>query len=83
MTSRSLALNSAGRPHIAYGGKRLYYAWLNGTEWQLQTVDETSGVGQYASLTLDQPGKRISVIMMPPMRTSSMPGGMAAPGKPR
>src|SRR4030042_521402 len=33
MGPRSLALDAAGHPHIAYGANFLYYAWHDGTTW--------------------------------------------------
>ena len=53
MTDRSLRLDAAGHPHVAYGGDRLYYAYYNGMNWNLDTVDDSPGVGRYASLVLD------------------------------
>ena len=56
MTDRSLRLDAAGHPHIAYGEDHLYYAWHDGTSWHYETVDDSPGVGQYASLALDAHG---------------------------
>ncbi len=53
MTDRSLALDSAGRPHIAYGSRALYYAWHDGVAWQTTVVDGSPSVGRFASLALD------------------------------
>jgi len=55
MDDRSLRLDDAGRPHIAYGGQQLYHAWRNGS-WQVETVDDGPRVGAYASLDLDADG---------------------------
>ncbi len=55
MTDRSLKLDGEGDPHIAYGEKHLYYAWRDGT-WHVETVDESYGVGRFASLALDESG---------------------------
>jgi PKD repeat protein len=52
----SLALDSAGRPHIAYqdgDNEDLKYARWDGATWQIQTVDSTDDVGIYPSLALD------------------------------
>ena len=57
MTDHSLRLDGDGHPHIAYGGDHLYYAWHDGTRWHYETVDESPGVGGYASLTLDGSGQ--------------------------
>lgn len=54
MSDRSLALDSKNRPHIAYGGDHLYYAWNDGTQWNFMTVDAEYGVGQSASLSVDR-----------------------------
>ncbi len=56
MSDRSLVLDAAEHPHIAYGGDFLYYAWYDGTTWRLETVDSSGGVGRYASLALDPAG---------------------------
>lgn len=56
MGEHSLALDTAGHPHVVYGGDHLYYAWHDGSEWHYETVDSTPGVGSYASLALDAAG---------------------------
>ena len=56
MTDRSLRLDAAGHPHIAYGADHLYYAWHDGTAWHIQMVDSAPLVGRYASLALDGAG---------------------------
>jgi len=50
----SLALDTAGRPHIAYddGYGALKYAYDDGAAWQIQPVDD-GDVGACASLALD------------------------------
>lgn len=55
MTDRSLQLDDAGHPHIAYGGEnRLYYAWHNGSSWHYEIVDGSPRVNlRAASLALD------------------------------
>ncbi len=53
LTDRALRLDSAGHPHVMYGGDRLYYAWHDGLIWNYEIVDSTSGVGVYSSLALD------------------------------
>ena len=42
MTDRSLALDGAGHPHIAYGRDHLYYAHYDGTSWQTEVVEGMS-----------------------------------------
>jgi hypothetical protein len=54
MTDRSLRLDGEGYPHIAYGENHLYYAWHDEIQWHYETVDQSSGVGEYASLALDR-----------------------------
>jgi uncharacterized repeat protein (TIGR01451 family) len=56
MTDRSLRLDAAGRPHVAYGQDHLYYAWHDGVAWRYETADASPGVGIYASLALDGGG---------------------------
>ena len=57
--STSLALDSRGRPHIAYyditypGTTGIKYAWYDGRSWQYEVVDRTGYPGQYISLALD------------------------------
>jgi hypothetical protein len=53
ITKDSLQLDAQGRPHLAYGGKNLYYAWYDGMRWRYETVDETYQAGECASLALD------------------------------
>jgi hypothetical protein len=57
MGPRSLALDAAGHPHVAYGGDRLYYRWYDGTEWHEETVDEAATTGCHTSLVLDAAGR--------------------------
>lgn len=52
----SLAVDSAGRPHIAYFDHThgaLKYATQDGTSWRVETADDIGWVGWYASLALD------------------------------
>ncbi len=53
LTDRSLKFDTNGYPHVVYGGKNLYYAWYNGTNWNKVIVDSSFGVGEYAALALD------------------------------
>jgi len=56
LTDRSLRLDAAGHPRVAYGEDHLYYAWHDGSQWHSQVVDADPGVGGYASLALDGSG---------------------------
>jgi hypothetical protein len=53
IVSASLALDSHGNPHIAYGGDQLYYAWFDGSTWQHDVPDTTPGAGVDVHLFLD------------------------------
>ncbi len=57
MSDRSVQLDEQDHPHIAYGSDHLYYAYHDGTGWHHETVDESPGVGEYASLALDGLGR--------------------------
>jgi len=57
MRDNSLALDAAGRPHVAYGGDHLYYAYRDGAGWHTTAVDSGLQVGVYASLALDAAGR--------------------------
>ena len=50
---RTIAVDGSNNPHIVYGGDHLYYAYYDGIVWHYETVDTSSGVGEYASLVLD------------------------------
>ena len=43
---RSLVLDHAGHPHIAYCGDFVYYAWQDGASWHRETVDDAARVGR-------------------------------------
>jgi hypothetical protein len=58
----SLALDSAGNPHISYTSTRLLpindghilkYAWHNGTTWRIIRIEALGRGGWYTSLDLD------------------------------
>jgi len=53
MTDRSMQFDTTGKPHVAYGGDHLYYAWFDGSNWVRTVIDDSPMVGQYASLALD------------------------------
>ena len=54
MTDRSLRLDHAGHPHVAYGQDHLYYSWHDGAKWHHEVADDAPGVGRYAALALDE-----------------------------
>jgi hypothetical protein len=47
-------LDSAGHPHVAYGGVELYHAWHDGTSWQVEVADPGFQMGAWASIALDK-----------------------------
>jgi hypothetical protein len=52
----SLALDSAGNPHISYydtSDRDLKYVSWNGTDWNTETVPSTVDVGKFSSLAID------------------------------
>src|SRR3972149_8149162 len=55
--SRAIAIDTSGNPHVAYGGKNLYYAYYDGSAWRNETVDSSYGVGEYPSIVADTSGK--------------------------
>ena len=55
----SLAIDENGYPHISYldyANGNLKYAYWDGTNWQIETVDSYGDVGLYTSLALDAHG---------------------------
>ena len=54
---RAIAIDGFNRPHIAYGGDHLYHAYFDGIEWQYETVDNSLGVGRFASIAIDSNNK--------------------------
>jgi hypothetical protein len=44
-SERALQLDRNNRPHLVYGGNRLYHVWYDGVAWQSQVVDPAPGVG--------------------------------------
>lgn len=56
-SARTIDIDASNRPHIVYGGNRLYYVFYNGSNWQYEVVDSSPGVGSYASIALDSSGK--------------------------
>ncbi len=53
ITQGSIALDSAGNPHVAYGGVKLYHAWRDETGWQVEVADPSFQVGAWAAIALD------------------------------
>ncbi len=52
-SSRALAVDSQGRPHVALAGGRLYYGWYDGARWRVQIVDDSIVNSSKATLALD------------------------------
>ncbi len=48
-----IAIDSAGHPHVAYGGVKLYHAWHDGDAWQVEVVDPNPLMGAWAAIDLD------------------------------
>ncbi len=48
-----LALDTAGYPHLAYGGNALFYTWYDGAFWQTQLPDVEPVTDGAAALALD------------------------------
>ncbi len=51
MLNRAIRVDSQGRPHVAYGGTVVHYAWRDSLGWHHETVDSLQGWD--ASLDLD------------------------------
>jgi hypothetical protein len=56
MSDRSLAVDANGVVHAAYGEDHLYHGWYDGAAWQCEVADGAPGVGEDASLCLDDQG---------------------------
>jgi hypothetical protein len=54
--NRNLALDAAGNPYIAFGGNHLYYAWKEGSSWQVEIADDIPEVASHSSMVLDGAG---------------------------
>lgn len=52
ITHDSIAVDSAGRPHVVYGGDGLYHA-VRTTGWQIDKVDAGGRTGAWAAIALD------------------------------
>ena len=56
----SLALDSSDYPHISYYDSTNYnlkYAYWDGADWQIETVDSAGSVGFYTSLATSKQGE--------------------------
>ncbi|MCA9935466.1 MAG: hypothetical protein H6662_16875 [Ardenticatenaceae bacterium] len=60
-TSPDIQYDGLSRPHIAYGGDKLYHAWHDGTVWHVETVDDSPGVGYWAVLQINEANQPIIV----------------------
>lgn len=50
---RTLQLDSAGNPHVVYGGDQLYHAWHDGATWHYAVVEGSEHVSDFVALALD------------------------------
>ncbi len=56
LSSKAIAVDISGHPHIVFGGYLLYYAYYDGNSWSYETVDLQPNAGR-ASIILDASGK--------------------------
>lgn len=57
-SSRMIAIDAYGHPHIVYGYGRLSYAYNDGKRWYYEIVDSSSSrAGQSSSIAVDSAGK--------------------------
>ncbi|MBN2055408.1 hypothetical protein JW905_10830, partial [bacterium] len=47
-----MALDTQGRPHLAYGYDHCYYAWRDSATWRYELIDGSPGVGYEASIAV-------------------------------
>jgi uncharacterized repeat protein (TIGR01451 family) len=52
----TIAVDSSNRPHVAYGGDHLYYAYRNAAGWHVETIDDAPGVGATPAIAIDGSG---------------------------
>ena len=57
LTSRSIAVDSGGKPHIAYGQDHLYHTYYDGSTWRQEVADASPQVGKHASIAIDAAGR--------------------------
>lgn len=50
----SIVVDKDDIPHIFYGRDHLYHAYLDGSDWHVETIDPAWGVGSSASAAVDQ-----------------------------
>ena len=59
-SSRAIAVDASGNPHIVYGSNNLFYAYYNGSSWHYETIDivdpSNNISGGCASIALDTSG---------------------------
>ncbi len=56
-SSRAVAIDSSGNPHVVYGRDSLYYAYYNGSIWLHNTIDFSPGVKEYSTIAIDSSDK--------------------------
>ena len=74
MTTRSVAHDSLGNVHVAYGEEHLYHSWQDGAVWHTENVDTAAHVGTYAAIAIAADGAVHIAYYDAPTATSSMPG---------
>ena len=52
--NRAIKTDSNNIVHIVYGGDNLYHAYLSGSNFVTETIDNSQGLGEYASLFIDR-----------------------------
>ena len=53
----ALALDPAGRPHVAFGSNVLYHAWFDGADWQRERVAGLRRIESRAVMAIDGAGR--------------------------
>lgn len=56
-SDRAFAIDSSGKIHTVYGEDSLYYASLNGANWNIQIIDPSHDQGKYAGIVVDSSDK--------------------------
>ena len=54
--SRAIVIDGA-TTHLVYGEKNLYFASSNGSNWNTEVIDSSTGVGRFAAIAVDAAGK--------------------------